>query len=66
MNTENPTPSPETTVSRPTLLERLKNRLRQRHHKSEEEKEALDLPPMTRGMQVFSMVAVFSLGVVVA
>ena len=62
MNTENSTPPPETTASPPSLLERLKSRLRQRRHKSDEEKEALSLPPMTRGMQTFSMVAVFLLG----
>ena len=31
--------------------------------KSEQEKEALRLPPMSRGMQLFSMVLIFLFGV---
>jgi Cu(I)/Ag(I) efflux system membrane fusion protein/cobalt-zinc-cadmium efflux system membrane fusion protein len=37
-------------------------RLLKRRRRSSEEREALALPPMTRGMQVFSMVAFFALG----
>jgi Cu(I)/Ag(I) efflux system membrane fusion protein/cobalt-zinc-cadmium efflux system membrane fusion protein len=38
-------------------------RLRRPHYKTDEEKSALGLPPMTRGMQAFSMVAFFLSGV---
>jgi Cu(I)/Ag(I) efflux system membrane fusion protein/cobalt-zinc-cadmium efflux system membrane fusion protein len=45
------------------LLQRLKDRLRRAGPAADgEERESLTLPPMTRGMQTFSMVAFFVLG----
>jgi Cu(I)/Ag(I) efflux system membrane fusion protein/cobalt-zinc-cadmium efflux system membrane fusion protein len=62
MNTDNSNPAPETAAPKRSLLGRLMDRLARRKQQPRDEKDALTLPPITRGMQIFSMVAFFVFG----
>jgi Cu(I)/Ag(I) efflux system membrane fusion protein/cobalt-zinc-cadmium efflux system membrane fusion protein len=62
MNTDTPTPKRDAKEPRPSLWRRVSERLGAGRRMTEAEREALHLPPMSRPMQAFSMVAFFALG----
>lgn len=64
MSTDPQTPDHDSTISRPGPWRRLLGRLRL-GGRTTEEQETLRLPPMSRGMQAFSMIAFFALGAMI-
>lgn len=65
MSTDSRTPDHDSTIPRPGPWRRFLARLRLGHRRTADEQEALRLPPMTRGMQTFSMIAFFALGAMI-
>ncbi len=62
MKPDNSPPGPKTVPPRRSFLGRWTDRLLNRGRESQPKKNALSLPPMTRGVQTFSLVAFFVLG----
>jgi len=62
MSTENSTPAPEPAAAKRSMIGRVMDRVLRRERASDEKRSSLTLPPMTRGMQAFSMISFFVLG----